>query len=84
MGRSRRCQTICELDEHGDTGAGQDLRRVIDTLISGTGEFAESDVWLFSADTLGLVDALVEARIGSIPPYTEAEWRNTHVRDPSP
>ncbi len=62
------------LAEHGDTGEGQALRRVIATLISGSGEFAESDVWLFSAETLGLVDALVEARMEGVL-YTEEDWR---------
>ena len=50
------------LDAHGETGEGQALRRVMDTLASGNGEFAESEVWLFSAETLALVAALVEAR----------------------
>jgi hypothetical protein len=39
---------------------------------SGNGEFAESEVWLFSAETLALVAALVEARIEGL--YPELEW----------
>ncbi len=60
------------LDAHGASGEGQALRRVIDTLASGNGEFAESEVWLFSAETLALVDALVEARIEGR--YPELAW----------
>lgn len=62
------------LDAHGETGEGQALRRVIDTLATGKGEFAESEVWLFSTETLALVAALVEARIQGIF-YTEEDWR---------
>ena len=61
------------LDEFGETGEGQALRRVIDTLASGNGEVAESEVWLFSAETLALIAALVEARIERR--YPDAEWR---------
>lgn len=45
----------------------------MDTLASGNGEFAESEVWLFSAETLALVAALVDARIDGINP--EEDWR---------
>ena len=62
------------LDEFGETGEGQALRRIMDTLASGNGEFAESEVWLFGAETLGLVAALVEARIDAR--YPDAEWRH--------
>jgi hypothetical protein len=62
------------LDAHGETAEGQALRRVIDTLASGNREFAESEVWLFSAETLALVAALVEARIAGR--YPDAEWRH--------
>jgi hypothetical protein len=44
----------------------------MDTLTSGDGEFAESEVWLFSAETLALVAALVEARIAGR--YPDSEW----------
>ena len=63
------------LTNHGDTGEGQALRRVIATLVSGTGEFAESDGWLFSSETLDIVDALVGARIEGVF-YSEEEWRD--------
>ncbi len=63
------------LTEHGDTAEGPALRRILDALISGNGEFAESDVWLFSADTLGLVDALCEARTNGGLYYSEDDFR---------
>ena len=62
------------LDEFGQTAEGQALRRVIDTLASGNGEFAESEVWLLSAETLALVAELVEARIEGLYPEL-AGWR---------
>jgi hypothetical protein len=62
------------LDDYRETGEWQARRRIIDTLTSGNGEFAESEVWLFSAETIALVAALVEARIEGIF-YTEEEWR---------
>jgi hypothetical protein len=62
------------LDDYGETGEGQALRRFMDTLASDNGEFAESEVWLFSAETLALVAALVEARISGR--YPDAEWRH--------
>lgn len=46
----------------------------MDTLVPSTGEFAESEVWLFSAETLAFVAALVEARIEGR--YADAEWRH--------
>ena len=51
------------LDAHGKTGEGQALSRVIETLASGGVDFDESELWLFSAETLALVDALIEARL---------------------
>ena len=57
----------------GETGEGQALRRVIETLETGAGDFAESDVWLFSAETLALVDALVDARLEGL--YPDGDWR---------
>lgn len=44
-------------------------------------EGAESDVWLFSPETLALVDALVEARLQGLYPDGElrrATRENTH------
>jgi hypothetical protein len=45
------------IDAHGETGDGQALRRVIDTLASGNRKFAESEMRLFSDKTLALVVA---------------------------
>ncbi len=39
---------------------------------NGAGDFDESEVWLFSAETLALVDALVEARLQGR--YPEGDW----------
>jgi hypothetical protein len=61
------------LDVHGATGEGQALRKVIKTLLTTEGEFTESEVWLFSAETLALVAALVQARIEDH--YSNEEWR---------
>ena len=60
------------LDAHGETREGQALRRVIETLTTGAGDFAESDAWLFSAETLALVAALVEARLKGL--YPDGDW----------
>ena len=49
------------LEENGETGEGRALRKVIRMLATTDGEFSESEVWLFSAETLPLVAALVEA-----------------------
>ena len=80
---NRRARLVCNtrdplaaarafLDVHGETGEGQALRRVLDTLASGNGEFTESDVWFFSTENLALVSALVDARIEGV--YSEMEW----------
>ncbi len=61
------------LDERGETGEGQALRRVIETLATGAGDFDESEVWLFSSETLALVSALVEARLQGL--YPDGDWR---------
>lgn len=45
----------------------------METLASGNGEFAESEVWLVSAEMLALVAALVEARIEGL--YPEEDWQ---------
>ncbi len=65
---ARRC-----LDARGETGEGQALRRVIETLATGAGDFDESEVWLFSSETLALVSALVEARLQGL--YPDGDWR---------
>ena len=61
------------LDARAETGEGRALRRVIETLATGSGDFAESDVWLFSGETLALVSALVEACMEGR--YSDEEWR---------
>ena len=58
----------CFLDTRGETGEGRALRRVLKTLATGAGDFGESEVWLFSAETLALVSALVEARLQGLYP----------------
>ncbi len=63
----------CFVLAHGETGEGRALRRIINLLATGEGEFLEADVWHFSAETLALVAALVDARIAGIP-YSEVEW----------
>jgi hypothetical protein len=60
------------LDARGETGEGQALRKVLTTLATGDGTFAEAEAWLFSGQTLGLVAALVEARIEG--QYSANEW----------
>ena len=49
------------------------LRKVIETLATGTGDFAESEAWLFSSETLALVDALIDARLQGR--YPDMEWQ---------
>ena len=44
-------------------------------VIGSAGDFDESEVWLFSAETLTLVSALVEARLQGR--YQDGEWANT-------
>ena len=61
------------LDAQGETGEGRALRRVVETPATGAGDFAESEVWLFSAETLALVDALVEGRLQGF--YSDGDWR---------
>jgi hypothetical protein len=66
------------LDENGETGEGRAVYKVIGTLISGTGDFDETEVWSYSNATLELVAALLEARLKGR--YSEAEWRNVTAR----
>ena len=68
------------LDARGETGEGRAFRRVIEILATGAGDFAESDVWLFSADTLALMAALVEARLQGR--YPDGDWRRKQ-REPA-
>jgi hypothetical protein len=52
---------------------GQALRRVIEALANMEGRFRESDVYLFSAGTLALVVALIDARMVGL--YRQQEWQ---------
>ena len=61
------------LREHGETGEGRGLRRIIETLATGKGEYAESEVYLISDKMLAVVMALFEARERGF--YSEEEWR---------
>lgn len=61
------------LGQNAETAEGRALRRVLQALASGYGSFTESDAWLFSSETLGLVSALVDARLAGR--YREDEWQ---------
>lgn len=63
------------LEEHGHTSEGMALRKVMNALISGNGEFAESEVWLFGQDRLPLVAALIDVRTGGGYLYTTDNFR---------
>lgn len=58
---------------YGDTAEGQALRKVIKAIADTDGDFANTEVWLFSDKTLALVAALVEARIENR--YSVEEWQ---------
>jgi hypothetical protein len=64
--------TRCFLVQYAETAEGRALRRVLQALASGSGKFVESEVWLFSRETIGLVSALVDARLGGR--YEEEDW----------
>jgi hypothetical protein len=51
---------------------------VIETLVTGTGEFDESEVWSYGNATLELVAALIEARPEGR--YSDEEWRDVTAR----
>jgi hypothetical protein len=61
------------LAQDAETAERRALRRVIQALANSNGTFAETDVWLFSAETLGLVSALIDARLNGR--YQEEEWQ---------
>jgi hypothetical protein len=61
------------LDASGETAEGQAFRKVMETLATGAGDLDDSAVWLFSAETLALVSALVEARLQGR--YSDDDWR---------
>jgi hypothetical protein len=60
------------IDQHGTTLEGQALRKMLKALTVMRGDFAESELFLFSTESLTLVKALVEARIEGR--YAEADW----------
>ena len=60
------------LSASGGTAEGRALHKVIETLATGAGECDESEMWLFSAETLELVAALVEALLQSL--YQDKDW----------
>jgi hypothetical protein len=51
------------LDAQGETGEGRALSKVLETLATGADNFDQSEVWLFSAETIASVSTLVEARL---------------------
>ena len=61
------------LVQHAETAEGRALRRVLRALASSNGEFAESDAWLFSSESLSLVSALIDARLSGR--YQEEAWQ---------
>ena len=61
------------LAEYAETAEGRALRRVLQALATGDGKFIESDAWLFSSETLGLVSALVDARLAGR--YEGEDWQ---------
>ena len=60
------------LAAHGETGEGRALRKVMTMLATMDGEFSEAEIWLFSAETLALIDVLANARVEGR--YAEVEW----------
>lgn len=60
------------LDKHGKTAEAEALRRVIKALARRHGKFSESDIWLFSTETLTLISALADARVEGL--YPELDW----------
>ena len=63
------------LAQYAETAEGRALRRVLQTLATRRGTFTESDAWLFSSESLGIVSALVDARLAGR--YREEEWQST-------
>ena len=60
------------IKEHGATAEGRALHNVLKALAAKEGEFDESELFLFSTETLTLIKALGEARMEGR--YDEAEW----------
>jgi len=68
------------IDEYGSTGEGQALRRVVEALWTGKGDFSESDLASFSAKSLALIPALVNTRIEGR--YSEWQWHRASCHPP--
>ena len=68
------------LATHGHTAEGTAFRKVINTLVTGHGEYRESEVWLFSQESLGLIAALIDARTGGGYMYTTDDFRAALVK----
>jgi hypothetical protein len=66
------------LDANEGTSEGRALYKVIETLITGTGEFDESEVWSYCNATLELVAALIEDRPEGRD--SDEEWRDVTAR----
>lgn len=60
------------IGKNPDTGESQALRKVIAALATTRGEFSDSELWLFSAETCALVAALINARFEGR--YSNQEW----------
>jgi hypothetical protein len=60
------------LQEASPTAEMQMMRKVVEALESGQGEFGEADVHRLGADMLALASALVDARAGRR--YPDGEW----------
>jgi len=67
------------LEENKDTGEGRILRRIIDTLATGNGDYAESDLYLISDKMLAVVVALIEAQERGF--YSKEEWQGNFAQD---
>ncbi len=61
------------LKDHGDTGEGLALRRVMRTLATGEGQFSEADIYSFSKKTCGLVSVLLDMR--DMGRYSPEQWQ---------
>lgn len=68
------------IDDFGATGEGQALRRVVEALWTGSGEFEDSEISSFSAKSLSLISALVVARTEGR--YSEWKWHRASCYPP--
>lgn len=68
------------IDQHGKTGQGDALRRVVEALWRENGEFSESDIAFFSSPLLDLISQLIDARITGR--YPEWQWERASCHPP--